>query len=61
MSIYTWITIIAAITFLLVIFLLFRKFLAGKENGLVIFSILCLASWLPYPYMYLPPCRERRF
>ncbi len=42
MSIYTWITIIAAITFLLVIFLLFRKFLAGKENGLVIFSILFL-------------------
>lgn len=42
MSIYTWITMIAAITFLLVIFLLFRKFLAGKENGLVIFSILLL-------------------
>lgn len=42
MSVYTWITIIAAITFLLIVFLFFRKFLAGKENGLIIFSILLL-------------------
>ena len=42
MSVYTWITLIAAITFLLVVFLFFRKFLAGKENGLIIFSIVLL-------------------
>ncbi len=40
MSIYLWITLIALITCLLVIFLFFRKFLSGKENGLVIFSII---------------------
>lgn len=42
MSVYTWITCIAAITFLLVVFLLFRKFLAGKENGLIIFTVILL-------------------
>lgn len=42
MSIYLWITAIASITFLIVIFLFCRKFLAGSENGLVIFSILLL-------------------
>lgn len=40
MSVYLWITSIVSITFLIVIFLFFRKFLAGKENGLIIFSVL---------------------
>ena len=40
MSVYLWITCIASITFLIVIFLFCRKFLAGKENGLIIFSVL---------------------
>ena len=42
MSVYSWITIIAAITLLFVIILFFRKFLAGKENGLIIFSVILL-------------------
>ena len=42
MSVYTWITCIAAVTLLLVIILLFRKFLAGKENGLMIFTVILL-------------------
>ncbi len=40
MSVYLWITCIAAVTLLLVIILFFRKFLAGKENGLIIFSVI---------------------
>ena len=40
MNIYLWITIIASITTVLVIFLLIRKFLAGKENGIFIFSVI---------------------
>lgn len=40
MSIYLWITTIALVTCLLVVFLFFRKFLAGKDNGLIIFSII---------------------
>lgn len=40
MSVYSWITLIASVTFLLIAFLCCRKFLAGKENGLVIFSVL---------------------
>ncbi len=40
MSIYSWITIIASVTVVLIIFLLVRKFLAGKENGLIIFSVI---------------------
>lgn len=40
MSVYLWITLIAAVTLLLVIILFFRKFLAGKENGLIIFSVI---------------------
>lgn len=39
MSIYSWITLVASVTFILIVFLLCRKFLAGKENGLIIFSI----------------------
>ena len=42
MSVYLWITCIAAVTLLLVIILLFRKFLAGKENGLMIFTVILL-------------------
>jgi len=42
MSIYLWITAIAAVVLLLVIILLFRKFLFGKENGLLIFSLILL-------------------
>lgn len=40
MNVYSWITLIASITFILVVFLFCRKFLAGKENGLVIFSVV---------------------
>lgn len=40
MSVYSWITLTASITFLLVVFLFCRKFLAGKDNGLVIFSVI---------------------
>lgn len=40
MSIYLWITAIAAITFLIAAVLLFRKFLAGKDNGLAVFSVI---------------------
>lgn len=40
MNIYLWITVIASITFILVIFLFVRKFLAGKENGILIFSVI---------------------
>lgn len=40
MSVYFWITIIAAITFSFVIILSCRKFLAGKDNGLLIFTII---------------------
>ena len=42
MSIYSWITLIASITLILVVFLFCRKFLAGKENGLIIFSIIAI-------------------
>lgn len=42
MSVYSWITCIAAITLILVVILFFRKFLAGKENGLIIFSVIFL-------------------
>lgn len=52
MNIYLWITIIASITFLFVIFLLARKFLAGKENGLVIFSVI-LAGTLICAILYV--------
>ncbi len=46
MSIYSWITTIAVITALLVIFLFCRKFLAGKDNGIVIFSVLIVGIFL---------------
>ncbi len=42
MSIYLWIRIISSITLLIVIFLLARKFLSGKENELIIFSVIVL-------------------
>ena len=42
MSVYSWIACIAAVTLFLVIILLFRKFLAGKENGLIIFTVILL-------------------
>ncbi len=42
MSIYLWITAIASATFLILVFLFCRKFLAGKENGLIIFSVILL-------------------
>ncbi len=40
MSIYSWLTLITSVTILIMVFLFCRKFLAGKENGLIIFSVL---------------------
>lgn len=40
MSIYSWITIIASIVLVLSIILLILKFIAGKDTGLVIFSVI---------------------
>ncbi len=42
MSIYLWITTIAAITFVIVAFLFFLKFLAGRETGLLIFTVVLI-------------------
>ena len=52
MSIYLWITAIAFATFVIIAFLFIRKFLFGKENGLVIFSIL-LAGILASAALYV--------
>lgn len=42
MSIYLWLSIILGVVVFLEIILFFRRFLKGKDNGLVIFTILLL-------------------
>lgn len=44
MNIYSWIIIIASIVTALVIFLLACKFIAGKETGLIIFSVILVGT-----------------
>lgn len=44
MNIYSWIIIIASVVTALVIFLLACKFIAGKETGLIIFSVILVGT-----------------